>query len=249
VSDESPLNLALMRLMDEQFLQAPWYGSRQMTRYLRRLGHAVGRKRVKRLMAKMGLEAVYQRPKTTVANPEHKIWPYLLRNKVIDQPNQVWCTDITYIPMRRGFLYLVAVMDWASRKVLSWRLSNTMDVEFCREALEEALTVHGRPEIFNTDQGSQFTSLRFTEVLIAAGVQVSMDGRGRWMDNVFIERLWRSLKYECVYMNAFETGSEARAGLRRWIDYYNAERPHSALGGRTPAEAHAGLPIGGRLAA
>jgi len=249
VGDESPLNLTLMRLMDEQFLRTPWYGSRQMTRHLRRLGHEVGRKRVRRLMAKMGLEAVYQRPKTTVANPEHKIWPYLLRNTVIDRPNQVWCADISYIPMRRGFLYLVAVMDWASRKVLSWRLSNTMDVEFCREALEEALTVYGRPEIFNTDQGSQFTSLRFTEMLITAGVQVSMDGRGRWMDNVFIERLWRSLKYECVYMNAFETGSEARAGLRRWIDYYNAERPHSALGGRTPAEAHAGLPIGGRLAA
>jgi putative transposase len=247
--DESPLNLTLMRLMDEQFLRTPWYGSRQMTRHLRRLGHEVGRKRVRRLMAKMGLEAVYQRPRTTVANPAHKIWPYLLRNKVIDRPNQVWCADISYIPMRRGFLYLVAVMDWTSRKVLSWRLSNTMDVEFCREALEEALTVYGRPEIFNTDQGSQFTSLRFTEVLLAAGVQVSMDGRGRWMDNVFIERLWRSLKYECVYMNAFETGGEARTGLRRWIDYYNAERPHSALGGRTPAEAHAGLPIGGRLAA
>jgi len=249
VGDESPLNLTLMRLMDEQFLQTPWYGSRQMTRHLRRLGHEVGRKRVRRLMAKMGLEAVYQRPKTTLANPEHKIWPYLLRNQVIDRPNQVWCTDITYIPMRRGFLYLVVVMDWASRKVLSWRLSNTMDVEFCKEALQEALTVYGRPEIFNTDQGSQFTSLRFTEILITAGVQVSMDGRGRWMDNVFIERLWRSLKYECVYMNAFETGGEARNGLRRWIDYYNAGRPHSALGGQTPAEAHAGLPIGGRLAA
>jgi putative transposase len=249
VSDETPLNLAVMRIIDEQFLQTPWYGSRQMARHLRRLGHEVGRKRVKRLMRKMGLEAVYQRPKTTVAHPEHKIWPYLLRNKVIDQANQVWCADITYIPMRRGFLYLVAVMDWSSRKVLSWRLSNTMDVEFCREAVEEALTIHGCPGIPNTDQGSQFTSLRFTEVLIGAGIQVSMDGRGRWMDNVFIERLWRSLKYECVYMNAFETGGEARAGLGRWIEYYNAERPHSALGGRTPAEAHAGLPVGHRLAA
>ena len=246
---ESEFNLALMRLIDEQFLQTPWYGSRQMVRHLRRLGHEVGRKLVKRLMATMGLEAVYQRPKTTVANPEHKIWPYLLRNKVIDQPNQVWCADITYIPMRHGFLYLVAVMDWASRKVLSWRLSNTMDVEFCMEALQEALTTYGRPDIFNTDQGSQFTSLRFTGLLIAAGVQVSMDSRGRWMDNVFIERLWRSLKYECVYMNAFETGSEIRTGLRRWIDYYNAERPHSALGGRTPAEAHAGTSVDGRLAA
>jgi putative transposase len=184
-----------------------------------------------------------------VPHPEHKVWPYLLRNKVIDRPNQVWCADITYIPMRRGFLYLVAVMDWASRKVLSWRLSNTMDLKFCREALEEALTRYGRPEIFNTDQGSQFTSPRFTELLIEAGVQVSMDGRGRWMDNVFIERLWRSLKYECVYLNAFEMGSEARAGIGRWIDYYDAVRPHSALGGRTPAEAHAGLSSGYRLAA
>ncbi len=247
--DEIPLNLTLMRIIDEQFLQTPWYGSRQMARHLRRLGQEVGRQRAKQPMRKMGLEAVYQRPKTTVAHPQHKIWPYLLRNKVIDQPNQVWCADITYIPMQRGFLYLVAVMDWSSRKVLSWRLSNTMDVEFCREALEEALTIHGRPGISNTDQGSQFTSLRFTEVLIGAGIQVSMDGRGRWMDNVFIERLWRSLKYECVYMNAFETRSEARAGLGRWIEYYNAERPHSALGGRTPAEAHAGLPVGHRLAA
>jgi putative transposase len=249
VAGESPLNLALMRLLDEQFLQTPWYGSRQMARHLRRLGHAVGRKRVRRLMAKMGLAAVYQRPKTTVPHPEHKIWPYLLRDQVIDQPNQVWCADITYIPRRWGFLYLVAVMDWASRKVLSWRLSNTMDMEFCREALEEALTLHARPAIFNTDQGSQFTSPRFTEMLIEAGVRVSMDGRGRWMDNVFIERLWRSLKYQCVYMNAFETGSETRAGLGRWIDYYNIERPHSALGGRTPAEAHAGYPVGYRLAA
>ena len=249
VSGENSLNLALMRLIDEQFLQTPWYGSRQMARHLRRLGHVVGRKRVRRLMAKMGLAAVYQRPRTTVPHPEHKIWPYLLRDKVIDQPNQVWCADITYIPMRRGFLYLVAVMDWASRKVLSWRLSNTMDMEFCRETLEEALTTYGRPAIFNTDQGSQFTSPRFTEVLIEAGVQVSMDGRGRWMDNVFIERLWRSLKYECVYMNAFETGSEARAELGQWIDYYNTDRPHSTLGGRTPAEAHAGHPVGYRLAA
>ena len=199
--------------------------------------------------AKVALEAVYQRPKTTVAHPEHKIWPYPLRNKVIDQPNQVWCADITYIPMRRGFVYLVAVMDWASRKVLSWRLSNTMDVEFYREALEEALILHGRPEIFNADQGSQFTSLQLTEVPTGAGIQVSMDGRGRWMDNVIIERLWRSLTYECVYMNAFETGSEAHTGLRRWIDDYNAERPHSPLGGRTPAETHAGLPVGSRLAA
>jgi putative transposase len=241
VRGESPLNLTLMRVIDEQFLATPWYGSRQMARHLRRQGYVVGRKRVRRLMAKMGLAAVYQRPRTTVPHPEHKIWPYLLRNLAIDRPNQVWCADITYIPMRRGFLYLVAVMDWATRKVLAWRLSNTMDVEFCLEALEEAMTRYGRPEIFNTDQGSQFTSPRFTRILTEAGIRVSMDGRGRWMDNVFIERLWRSMKYECVYLNAFETGGEARSGLGRWVSYYNAERPHSALGGRTPDEAHAGI--------
>ena len=246
---ESAENLALMRLIDEQFLETPWYGSRQMVRHLRRQGHVVGRKRVRRLMATMGLAAVYQRPRTTVPHPEHRIWPYLLRDLSIDRPDQVWCADITYIPMRRGFLYFVAVMDWASRKVLAWRLSNTLDVEFCIEALEEALARHGRPEIFNTDQGSQFTSPRFTGVLTGAGVRVSMDGRGRWMDNVFIERLWRSMKYECVYLHAFETGSEARAGLGRWITYYNADRPHSALGGRTPAEAHAGISGGIGLAA
>lgn len=237
---ETPLNLALMRLIDAQFLETPWYGSRQMARHLRRHGHVVGRKRVRRLMAKMGLVAVYQRPRTTVPHPEHRKWPYLLRGLVIDRPDQVWCADITYIPMRRGFLYLVAIMDWASRRVLAWRLSNTMDADFCIEALEEAMARHGRPGIFNTDQGGQFTSPRFTDVLTETGVKVSMDGKGRWMDNIFIERLWRSLKYECVYLHAFETGSEARAGIGKWMTYYNAERPHSALGGRTPLEAHAG---------
>jgi putative transposase len=240
VRGESSLNLSLMRLIDEQFLETPWYGSRQMARHLRRQGCGVGRKRVRRLMAKMGLAAVYQRPRTSVPHPEHRVWPYLLRNMVIDRPDQVWCADITYIPMRRGFLYLVAVMDWATRRVLAWRLSNTMDADFCIEALEEALCRHGRPGIFNTDQGSQFTSPRFTEVLREAGIRISMDGRGRWMDNIFIERLWRSLKYECIYLNAFETGSEARAGIGRWMRYYNAERPHSSLGGRTPDEAHSG---------
>ena len=186
---ENSENLALMRLIDEQFLEAPWYGARQMARHLRRQGHVVGRKRVRRLMATMGLAAVYQRPRTTAPQPGHRIWPYLLRDLAIDRPDQVWCADITYIPMRRGFLYLVAVMDWVSRKVLAWRLSNTLDAEFCIDALEEALARHGRPEIFNTDQGSQFTSPRFTGVLTGAGVRVSMDGRGRWMDNVFIERL------------------------------------------------------------
>jgi putative transposase len=235
---ETSLNLELMRLIDRQFLETPWYGSRQMARHLRREGYTVGRKRVRRLMAKMGLEPIYQRPRTTVPHLEHQVYPYLLREMVIDRPKQVWCADITYLPMRRGFLYLVAVMDWASRKVLSWRVSNTMDADFCIEALEDALERFGRPEIFNTDQGSQFTSPRFTGVLRAAGVRVSMDGRGRWMDNVFIERLWRSLKYECIYLHAFETGAALRAGLREWIGYYNARRPHSTLAGRTPDEAY-----------
>ena len=235
---ESDLNLTLMRLIDEQFMETPFYGSRQMARHLKRQGYVVSRKRVRRLMAKMGLQAIYQKPKTTVRHPEHQIYPYLLRGLTIDRPNQVWCTDITYIPMRRGFLYLVAIMDWFSRKVLAWRLSNTMDVEFCIEALEEAMAKHGRPEIFNTDQGSQFTSPRFTQVLRDANVRPSMDGRGRWMDNVFIERLWRSLKYECVYLNAFETGSEARLGIGRWIEYYNHFRPHSTFAGLTPDEVY-----------
>jgi putative transposase len=236
---ETVENLLLMRLLDEQFLETPWYGSRQMTRHLRRQGHAVGRKRVRRLMATMGLAPIYQRPRTTAPHPAHRIYPYLLRDLVVDRPNQVWCADITYIPMRRGFLYLVAVMDWSTRRVLSWRLSNTMDVEFCITALEEALARFGRPEIFNSDQGSQFTSPRFTEVLTEAGVRVSMDGRGRWMDNVFIERLWRSLKYECIYLHAFETGSELRTGVACWIAYYNGARPHSSLDGMTPDEAYA----------
>jgi putative transposase len=238
---ETPLNLALMRLIDVQFLETPWYGSRQMARHLRREGYTVGRKRVRRLMARMGLAPIYQQPRTTVPHPEHRVYPYLLRDLVIERPNQVWCADLTYIPMRRGFLYLVAVMDWATRKVLSWRVSNTMDVEFCLEALEEALARFGKPEIFNTDQGSQFTSPRFTGVLQEAGIRISMHGRGRWLDNVFIERLWRSLKYECVYLHAFETGSELRAGLARWIGYYNAQRPHSTLAGRTPDEAYGAM--------
>jgi putative transposase len=235
---ESALNLELMRLIDEQFMATPWYGSRQMARHLRRGGHVVGRKRVRRLMAKIGLAPIYQRPRTTLPHPEHRKYPYLLKDLEITRPNQVWCADITYIPMRRGFLYLVAVMDWATRKVLSWKLSNTMEADFCIEALEEAMAKYGRPEIFNTDQGSQFTSPRFIEVLTGAGIKVSMDGKGRWMDNVFIERLWRSLKYECVYIHAFETGSELRAGLTRWITYYNSQRPHTALAGATPDEAY-----------
>jgi putative transposase len=210
---ESEANLRLMRLIDEQFMETPFYGSRQMMRHLYRLGYAAGRDRVRRLMRLMGLAAVYQRPRTSVPHPEHVVFPYLLRDLPIDRPNQVWCADITYIPMRRGFLYLVAIMDWASRKVLSWRVSNTMEADFCIEALQEALDRFGHPEIFNTDQGSQFTSRAFVSVLTDAGILVSMDGRGRWLDNVFIERLWRSLKYECVYLHAYETGSELRSGL------------------------------------
>lgn len=232
------MNLELMRLIDAQFLQTPWYGYRQMARHLCREGYTVGRKRIRRLTARMGLVPIYQRPRTTVPHPKHRVFPYLLRNLVTDQPNQVWCADLTYIPMRRGSLYLVAVMDWASRKVLAWRVSNTMDVEFCLEALEEAMARFGRPEIFNTDKGSQFTSPRFNGVLQQARVRISMDGPGRWMDNVLIERLWRSLKYGCVYLHAFETGSELRIGLSRWNGYYNAQRPHSALAERTPDEAY-----------
>jgi putative transposase len=235
---ENGATLALMALIDQVFMDCPWYGSRQMARHLQRMGHAVGRRRVRRLMAKMGLAAIYQRPRTSDPHPEHRIYPYLLRDLAITRPNQVWCADVTYLPMRRGFLYLVAIMDWATRKVLAWRISNTMDAGFCVEALQDAMARYGKPEIFNTDQGSQFTSYAFTSVLRAADVRISMDGRGRWMDNVFIERLWRSVKYECVYLHAFETGSELRAGLARWFTYYNHHRPHSALAGRTPAEAY-----------
>jgi len=237
---ESEANLELMRLIDEQFMDTPFYGSRQMARHLRRLGYEVNRKRVRRLMRIMGLEAIYQRPRTSDPHPEHKIYPYLLRDMTVDRPDQVWCSDLTYIPMRKGFLYLVAIMDWASRRVLAWKLSNTMDTDVCLEALDDAMARFGKPDIFNTDQGSQFTSPRFTGRLLDAGVKVSMDGKGRWMDNVFIERLWRSVKYECVYLHAYETGSEARAGIGRWVEHYNNRRPHSSLGGRTPAEVHEG---------
>ncbi|CAK0739989.1 transposase [Azospirillaceae bacterium] len=235
---ETAENLEIMRRIDEQFLVAPFYGNRRMVIDLQRKGYNVGRKRVRRLMEKMGLVAIYQKPRTTFSNPEHKIFPYMLRDLKIDRPNQVWCADITYIPMRRGFLYLVAIMDWATRKVLTWRLSNTMDVDFCIDALEEALLKYRKPEIFNTDQGSQFTSLSFISVLTRDGISVSMDGKGRWMDNVFIERLWRSVKYECVYLNAFETSGEARKGIGQWINFYNANRPHAALNNKTPDEAY-----------
>ncbi len=237
---ESPENLALMRRIDGLFLKYPFYGSRQMVRQLRREGVRVGRHRVRRLMRLMGLEAIYQAPRTSVPHPAHRIYPYLLKGLEIDRPNQVWCADITYIPVQRGFLYLVAIMDWASRHVLAWRLSNTMDTRFCLDALNEALARYGEPEIFNTDQGSQFTSLDFTAVLKKAGVAISMDGRGRYMDNIFIERLWRSLKYEAVYLYELADGFAADRLIDTWIGFYNTERPHSALNGRTPIEAYQG---------
>ena len=236
---ESPENLALMRRMDELSLQYPFYGSRQMRRSLRREGVRVGRHRIRRLMRLMSLEAIYPKPRTSVARSEHRVYPYLLRGLRIDEPNQVWCSDITYIPVYQGYLYLAAVMDWASRCVLSWRLSNTMDSELCVEALAEAL-LQGAPAIFNTDQGAQFTSRAFTERVQASGAQCSMDGRGRCLDNVFIERLWRSLKYEAVYLHELADGFEAARVIGEWMEFYNGERPHSALGGRTPREAHQG---------
>ena len=235
---ESPENLALMRRIDELFMKHPFYGSRQMVRQLRREGVCVGRHRVRRLMRLMGLEAIYQAPRTSMPHPAHRVYPYLLKGMTIDRPNQVWCADITYIPVQHGFLYLVAIMDWATRHVLSWRLSNTMDASFCIEALNDALARYATPEIFNTDQGSQFTSLDFTGALKDAGVTISMDGRGRCMDNIFIERLWRSLKYEAVYLHELTDGFKAERVIGEWIGFYNTERPHSALAGQTPAEAY-----------
>ena len=235
---ETPLNLSLMRMIDEQFLLTPYYGSRQMARHLRRAGYCVSRKRVRRLMRIMGLKAIYQSPKTSAPNPEHAIYPYLLNGLDINRPNQVWCTDITYIRIKRGFLYLVAIMDWYSRKVLSWRISNTMDAGFCVEALRDAIRQYGKPEIFNTDQGSQFTSFSFTNALKEHGIKISMDGKGRWMDNVFIERLWRSLKYECVYLHNFENGKEAKSLIGNWMAHYNLSRPHSTFDGQTPHEVY-----------
>ena len=235
---ESPSNLALMRRIDELFLKYPFYGSRQMARQLRREGIRVGRHRVRRLMRLMGLRAIYQAPRTSDPHPEHRIYPYLLGGLTISRPDQVWCADITYIPVQRGFLYLVAIMDWATRHVLAWRLSNTMDASFCVEALEEALAEYGKPEMFNTDQGSQFTSLAFTGALKDADIRISMDGRGRCMDNIFIERLWRSLKYEAVYLFELTDGFRAERVIGDWLGFYNSERPHSAHDGRTPAEAY-----------
>ena len=238
---ESAETLALMRRIDELFLLYPFYGSRQMVRHLRREGVRVGRHRVRRLMRLMGIEAVYRAPRTSKPHPKHKVYPYLLRGLSIERPDQVWCSDITYIPVHGGFLYLVAVMDWASRRVLSWRLSNSLDASFCVEALAEAIDRYGKPDIFNTDQGSQFTSGDFTGLLEDAKVKISMDGRGRFLDNIFIERLWRSLKYEAVYLHELVDGIEARRLIDGWFTFYSEERPHTALGGRTPAEVHDGL--------
>ena len=238
---ESGENLGLMREMDELYLNCPWYGSRQMVRALRRKGHEVGRKRVRRLMRVMGLRSVAPRPNTSRRVPGQRVYPYLLRDLAVVRPNQAWCADLTYLPMAHGFLYLAAIMDWYSRKVLSWGLSTTQDTVFCVHALAEAMEREGAPEVFNTDQGSQFTSAAWTGALSARGIRISMDGQGRWTDNVFIERLWRSLKYECVYLRAFADFREARDGIGAWMRYCNHERPHSAFGGRTPAEAHAGI--------
>ncbi|WP_111735912.1 IS3 family transposase, partial [Roseovarius amoyensis] len=229
---ETAQNLDLMRRIDEQFLETPFFGVRQMTWHLRNDGHLVNEKRIRRLMRLMGLMPIYQKPNTSRPAKGHKTYPYLLKGLRVDRPNQVWCADITYLPMRRGFLYLVAIMDWHTRKVLAWRISNTLEADFCVEALNEAIHKFGPPEIMNTDQGSQFTSFAWTDRLRRTGVRISMDGKGRFLDNIFIERLWRTLKYECVYLHAWETGSEAKAGIRKWMTFYNHQRPHSALGGR-----------------
>ena len=232
--------LALMAEIDRQFLDTPFYGAHQMTWHQRAEGLLVNIKRVRRLMRLMGLMAIFQRPRTSIPTKGHKIYPYLLRGLSVDRPNQVWSAYITYIPLAKGFLYLVAIMDWWSRKVLAWRLSNTMDVQFCPDALDEALARHGTPEIFNTDQGSQFTSWAWTQRLKEAGVRISMDGRGRFLDNIFIEPLWRSLKYECVYLHAFSGGRESRQGIGDWVAFYNHRRPHAAHGGKMPIEIYQG---------
>ena len=233
-----PADLALMRQMDKLHLEFPFAGSRMLRDLLAADGSKVGRRHVTTLMRKMGIEAVYRRPNTSKPAPGHKIFPYLLRGLTIGCPNQVWATDITYIPMARGFVYLCAVMDWFARRILAWRLSNTMEAEFCVEVLEDALAQHGRPEIFNSDQGSQFSGTAFTGVLIKNEIAISMDGKGAWRDNVFVERFWRSLKYEEVYLRAYEDVPEARQSIGRYLDFYNGRRPHTALDRRTPDQAY-----------
>lgn len=231
-------DLELMRLIDEIHLKYPFMGSRSIRDQLQDKGHQVGRQHVSTLMKKMGIAAMYRKPKTSKPHPAHKVYPYLLRGLEITRANHVWAADITYLPMARGFCYLVAIMDWASRKVLAWRLSNTLDASFCVEALREALTRHGTPEIFNTDQGSQFTSDGFIKILQDHGISISMDGKGRWMDNVFIERLWWSVKYQDVYLKAYESISEARKGLTKYFDFYNRSRRHQSLDRRTPDDVY-----------
>jgi putative transposase len=227
-------NLELMKLIDKQYMKTPVYGSRSMQDHLTDQGYSIGRKRVQRLMRLMGLEAIYPKPKTSKPHPGHRIYPYLLKGLDINRPDMVWCSDITYIPLRHGFMYLVAVMDWHSRKVLSWRISNTLDVDFCVSALEEAIACYGCPEIFNTDQGSQFTSEAFTSVLKSNRIRISMDGRGRCMDNIFIERLWWTVKYHYLHLHSFANGLELKKGLRSWFEYYNRERKHQSLNRMTP---------------
>jgi putative transposase len=234
----SATDLAIMRRIDALHLDYPFAGSRMLRDLLRGECVGIGRERVATMMRRMGIEALYRRPNTSKPTPGHKIYPYLLRGLEIERPNQVWAMDITYIPMARGFVYLTAVMDWFSRRVLAWRLSITMEVEFCIEAVEEALAKHGRPEIFNTDQGSQFTGAAFTGLLLENTIAISMDGRGSWRDNVFVERLWRSVKYEEVYLRAYDTVDEARASLGRYLNFYNRQRPHSSLDARTPNRAY-----------
>jgi putative transposase len=231
-------DLAIMRRIDELHLDYPFAGSRMLRDMLHREGIEIGRRHVATLMKRMGIEALYRRPNTSKPAPGHKIYPYLLRGLTVECPNQVWAMDITYIPMARGFVYLAAVVDWFSRRVLAWRLSITMEAAFCIEALEEALANHGCPEIFNTDQGSQFTSADFTGVLIANAITISMDGKGAWRDNVFVERIWRSVKYEEVYLHAYDSVGEARASIGRYLDFYNRRRPHSSLDRKTPDEAY-----------
>ena len=234
----SERDLLLMRAIDELHLDHPFAGSRMLRDLLRQQGLDAGRLHVGTLMGKMGIEAIYRRPNTSKPAPGHRIYPYLLRNLKIDRPNQVWAMDITYIPMARGFVYLCAVVDWCSRKILSWRLSITMDSSFCVDAVEEALAAHGRPEIFNTDQGSQFTSEAFTALLKKNEIAISMDGKGRWRDNVFVERIWRTIQYEEVYLRAYQSVHEARTSLGRYIEFYNRSRPHSSLERKTPHQAY-----------
>jgi len=236
---ESALNLLVMRLIDEQYLKTPFYGWRRMAICLDRLGYTLNPKRIRRLMRIMGLQAIYPKRRTTVPAKDHKVYPYLLRELEVIAPNQVWCADITYVPMAQGFMYLVAVMDWFSRYVISWELSNTLDGAFTLAALRSALR-QGQPQIFNTDQGSQFTAQAFTDILATAGIRISMDGRGRALDNVFVERLWRSVKYEDIYLKEYSSVASLLVGLEAYFRFYNDERPHQGLGYRTPQEVHSG---------